>query len=161
VTALADAEVGTVPDWSPPRPSLVWLTVALSAAGLGVSGYLTAAHYTSPSLLVCSASGAIDCAKVTTSSASRLFGIPVAVLGLVWFVPMLGLSLPAVWRSPDSRVAVARLAWVTAGIGFVVYLIYAELFVVGAICLWCSTVHLAVFLLFVAVLSAGLPQLRR
>ena len=47
-------------------------------------------------------SGAINCEKVTTSPQSYVFGIPVAMLGLVFFVPMLVLCLPAAWRSPTG-----------------------------------------------------------
>jgi uncharacterized membrane protein len=34
------------------------------------------------------------------------------------------------------------------GIGFVAWLVYAELFVIDAICLWCTTVHALTFILF-------------
>jgi uncharacterized membrane protein len=146
-------------EWAGPGPALVWLTVAMSIAGLGVAAYLTAAHYSDNALLVCSATGTVDCAKVTTSPESRLLGAPVALLGLAWFVPMLGLSLPAAWRR--ASLVLIRIAWVVGGIGFVVWLIYAELFRIGAICLWCSVVHLTVFVLFTAVLAAGVPELRR
>jgi uncharacterized membrane protein len=36
----------------------------------------------------------------------------------------------------------------------VIYLVYAELFQINAICLWCTTVHVVTFALFVAVLMA-------
>ena len=37
---------------------------------------------------------------------------------------------------------------------FVIYLIYVELFDVGAICLWCTSVHIMTFLLFVIIVTA-------
>jgi uncharacterized membrane protein len=37
------------------------------------------------------------------------------------------------------------------GIVFVLYLIYAELFSIGAICLWCTSVHVITFALFVLI----------
>jgi uncharacterized membrane protein len=88
---------------------------------------------------------------VTTSAESVVFGIPVAVLGLVFFVPMLVLSLPWAWRTPRRYVARARLAASVVGIGFVFYLLYAELFEVHYICIWCTSVHILTFLLFVVV----------
>src|SRR5665213_2052470 len=81
-----------------------------SFAGLGVSIYLTLAHYSKAVTLVCSNTGAINCEKVTTSPQSMIFGIPVAVLGLFFFVPMIALSLPRAWRSADRRIHLARLA---------------------------------------------------
>ena len=48
------------------------------------------------------------------------------------------------------------------GIGFVLYLLYAELFIIGSICLYCTSVHAITFLLFVltafAAAAWGLPK---
>ncbi|MBO0808979.1 MAG: hypothetical protein J2P32_11850, partial [Actinobacteria bacterium] len=41
------------------------------------------------------------------------------------------------------------------GIGFVIYLIYVELFVVNAICLWCTSVHVITFVLFCLVVTSA------
>jgi uncharacterized membrane protein len=49
-----------------------------------------------------------------------------------------------------------RLGSVIVGMGFVMYLIFAE-FQIGAVCEYCSGVHLVTFLLFcITVLSAAL-----
>src|SRR5580700_568709 len=51
----------------------LWLqlsTLALSLCGLGVSVYLTVAHYTAPAVLACPDTGVINCEKVTTSPES-------------------------------------------------------------------------------------------
>ena len=56
----------------------LWLqltTLLLSLGGAGVSVYLTIAHYTTSSILACSDKGTINCAKVTTSPESIVFGI--------------------------------------------------------------------------------------
>jgi uncharacterized membrane protein len=105
--------------------------------------------------LVCSDNGAINCEKVTTSPQSEILGIPVAMLGLAFFIPMIALCLPAAWRSADRRVHLARLALSITGVGMILYLIIAELFLIKAICLWCSGVHLVTFLLFVIVVTAS------
>lgn len=131
------------------------LTTAVCLVAIGVSTYLTIAHFR-PASLTCplgSHAGAIDCAKVTTSPESVVFGIPVAILGLVFFVPMLALCLPAAWRSANRFVAPARLAAAVVSIGFVFYLVHAELFVIHAICIWCTTVHVLTFIVFVAVVT--------
>jgi uncharacterized membrane protein len=128
------------------------LSLALALAGVGVSTYLTIAHYTSPEILACSASGTIDCARVTTSEQSTVLGIPVAVLGLVFFVAMSLLCLPVAWRSDRRAVHRARLAATTIGIAFVLWLVYAEQFIIGAICLWCTVAHVLAFGLFAITL---------
>ena len=78
-----------------------------------------------------------------------VFGVlPVAVLGLAFYVFMAAATSPLAWRSRAREVSVARLASVVVGVGFILYLIYVELYQVGAICLWCTGVHVITFLLF-------------
>jgi uncharacterized membrane protein len=122
-------------------------------AGLGVSIYLTLTHYTKVVSLVCSNNGAINCEKVTTSPQSMVFGIPVAVLGLVFFVSMFVLVLPRIYERQELIIARLRLASSVVGIGFVLYLLYCELFIIHAICLWCSSVHILTFIIFCLVVS--------
>jgi uncharacterized membrane protein len=49
----------------------------------------------------------------------------------------------------------ARLISVVIGIGFVLYLIYVELFLVDAICLWCTGVHAVTFVLFAFIVGGA------
>jgi uncharacterized membrane protein len=131
-------------------------TLVLSLFGLGVSIYLTITHF-DPHSLTCPApvgGQVFDCAKVTTSPQSEIVGIPVAMLGLVYFVPMVALCLPATWRTSDRRIHMVRLALSIIGIGMILYLITAELFLVKAICLWCTSVHITTFVLFVIIVTA-------
>jgi uncharacterized membrane protein len=131
------------------------VATVLCLFGLGVATYLTLTHFDSSVPLSCPAGGGfVNCAKVTTSPQSEIFGIPVAVLGLVYFLPMLALNVPAAWRSVDRRVHLARLALAVVGIGMVLYLVSAELFVIGNLCLWCTSVHVVTFLLFVVVVTS-------
>jgi uncharacterized membrane protein len=129
-------------------------TLLLSLAGLGVATYLTVTHF-DKTALVCTDNGAINCAKVTSSPQSEILGIPVAMLGLAFFVPMIALCLPAAWRAADRRIHLARLILSIIGVGMILYLIIAELFIIKAICLWCSGVHVITFLLFVIVVTAS------
>ena len=124
------------------------LTLALALGAVLVSTYLAIAHFTSPSVLACSDSGAINCSRVTTSAQSRFLGVPVAVIGLGWSLAMAGLCWPAAWRTGARWVRPARLAVASAGVLFVLWLVYAELFVVRAICIWCTVVHVIAFALF-------------
>jgi uncharacterized membrane protein len=145
----------TAPAW------VRWTALGLSLAGLGVSIYLTIAHYTTTSILACSSKGYVDCAKVTTSAQSMVFGVlPVAVLGLAFYVFMAAVNSPWGWRLRIPLVWWARIGSAVVGIGFVLYLLYAEIIQIGNICLWCTSVHVITFLLFVllvftATLSGG------
>jgi uncharacterized membrane protein len=130
-------------------------TFVLALAGLGVSIYLTIAHFTESALAGCSESGLVNCTKVTTSAESYAFGIPVAVLGLAFFVFGAVIMSPWAWRATRREIHLARIASVVVGIGFVLYLLYAELFTIGSICLYCTSVHVITFLLFVLTVFAA------
>ena len=150
-SSVSKAEIPfSAPAW------LQWTSLALSLAGLGMSIYMTIAHYTSTNILVCSNKGYIDCAKVTTSPESMVFNVfPVAVLGLAFYVFMTAVNTPWAWRSGIAAIWWARLAGIVTGIGFVLYLIYAEVIQIGNLCLDCTTVHIITFLLFVVLVFAA------
>jgi uncharacterized membrane protein len=133
-------------------PWLAPTTLALVVVGLGVSVYLTVEHFTDNATLACSIGGIVDCAKVTTSAWSTFMGVPVALLGLVFFLVLLPLVWPSTWRSRVGWLDVARLGWLTVGLGMVLYLVWAELYRIHSICLWCTAVHVVTFLLWVVVL---------
>jgi uncharacterized membrane protein len=160
--AIAEAPASiTVPLW------MQLATFALALAGLGVSIYLTIAHFTESALLGCSESGLVNCTKVTTSAQSYVFGIPVAVLGLAFFLAAVVLMSPWAWRSARYRreIYLIRLASLVVAMGFVLYLLYAELFIIGSICLYCTSVHAITFLLFgltvFAAAAWGIPERQR
>lgn len=136
-------------------PWVVRSTFALALAALAVSIYLTIAHFTTPAVLACANSGVVNCARVTTSAQSRVLGIPVAVLGLGWSIAMVALCSPPAWASDAPWTRIGRVVLSVAGIVFVLWLVYAELFVIRAICLWCTVVHLLTFALFVIIVSFG------
>ncbi|MEV6414211.1 vitamin K epoxide reductase family protein [Kribbella sp. NPDC051718] len=139
---------------------LPWTILVLSVAGVAVAAYLTYEHYTAGTTLACPDTGVVNCMKVTSSQYSKLFGIPVALLGLLFFVGMTALSLPPLWRTASPWPSRLRLAAVVVGVVFVCYLIWAELFQIDAICLWCTVVHgLTIVLFGLVVIRQALPPL--
>jgi uncharacterized membrane protein len=123
-------------------------------AGLAIASYLTATHYADPAALACPESAVVNCTLVTTSSWSAVLGVPVAVLGLVWAAAMSVLTSPWMWHRRERWVDGLRLAGVGAGTAAVLYLVYVELLLVGAICLWCSAIHVVAVALLGVVLAA-------
>ena len=138
----------TVPRWA----SLGSLVLAL--AGLLVSAYLTVEHYTASATLACPDVGVINCQEVTSSAESEFLGVPVALLGLLFFLAMVAVTLPVAWRMPSASMRRTRVGLAVLGVAFVIYLIYVELFVLEAICLWCAAVHVLTLALF-AVVALG------
>lgn len=130
-----------------------FLSFGLAIVALGASIYLTVAHYTNPRILACSETGTVNCEAVTTSAQSAVLGIPVAVLGLVWSLGMVALTSPLADRW--ARAGDARRVATGLGMAFVLWLVYAELFLIGAICLWCTLVHVCTFGLFALVWSGA------
>jgi uncharacterized membrane protein len=134
-------------------------TFVLSLYALGASVYLTITHFDTHITLACSDKGLVNCAEVTTSPQSMVFGIiPVAVIGLAYYVFMAALNSPWLWRLQQTGseqvakiVRYTRLGAIVAGMGFVLYLVFAELIQIGAICLWCTSVHVATFLIFTLI----------
>ena len=148
-----------VPAWVP------LVSLALSLAAVGISSYLTVAHYSDPAALACPDTGIINCALVTTSSWSVVLGVPLAVVGLVWAVVMTCLTVPWAWRATAPWVDAARLVTSGAGAAMVLYLVYVELFRINALCLWCTAMHVTAVCLFGVILagraaSPGAPPAR-
>src|SRR6266536_88738 len=112
----------------------MWLrrvTLVLAVVGVGIAGYLTWVHYAGIKV-VCLAGGG-GCEKVQSSTYAELAGVPVALLGLIGYVGILFSML--VLPGETGRLAVAFLSLV--GFGFSMYLTWAELFRIHAICQWC------------------------
>jgi uncharacterized membrane protein len=106
--------------------------IVIATIGLGVASYLTYVHYSGIPPL-CSAGG--SCLEVQTSVYSKLAGVPVALMGLIGYVAILGsLLLP---EREESRLATMVLTIV--GFGFSAYLTYRELFSIHAVCEWCAS----------------------
>ena len=151
------SEHRSIPAW----PWIVGLVLCL--AGLGVATYLTIAHYDAGVSLACPDTGIVNCAKVTSSSYSKILGIPVAVLGLAFFVFMLPLQTPWAWRSTNRLLRTVRLGSCVVGILFVLWLVSAELILIGSICIYCTTVHVLTFLVLIStafgtIATAALPD---
>ena len=151
-SAPAAAAAATGPGVAATPAWLQWTTWVLSIGGLGVSIYLTIAHFNTSVTLACPATSTVNCEKVTTSPESYAFGIPVAVLGLAFYLFLAVVNSPWVWRMTWPPIRWARIGSMVVGIVFVLWLVYAELFKIGAICLWCTSVHVITFALFVLIM---------
>jgi uncharacterized membrane protein len=104
--------------------------IVIAALGLGVASYLTYTHYTN-TVVLCSISH--GCETVQHSVYADLAGIPVALIGLVGYILILGSLL-----APSSeRTRLATMSFTMVGFGFSAYLTYRELFSINAICQWC------------------------
>ena len=133
------------------------LILGAAALGIAVSAYLTAAHYAEAEL-ACVQSALVDCEAVTTSSYSLVPGtaVPIALVGLLWF-GVSGAAAVIALRADPSWLRLVHLAWAAAGVGVALYLIDAEIRVIGRICEWCTALHLLIGLTFFLALRRVVP----
>ena len=118
--------------------------LVLALIGIGIAGYLTYVHYAGLKVLCLSSGG---CETVQASRYAKLGGVPVALLGLLGYIGILGtLAI----KSELGRIAGFGIALI--GFGFSMYLTYRELFTIKAICQWC--VSSAVLMTVLAILTA-------
>lgn len=124
-----------VPAWGAPATRAAVPLLVL--AGVAIAAYLTYVE-TTGATAVCGPVG--DCNAVQHSPYARLLGVvPVALLGLVWYLGIL-----AAWataragrgRTGDWAAVVAFLLALSGTAGSVV-LTVLEPFVIGAVCAWC------------------------
>jgi uncharacterized membrane protein len=148
------AAAAVVPEPAPSPVPPLWfqlVTLLLAVLGLAVSAYETYAHFSGSNHLAgCpTGKGTFNCTAVITSPQSMVFGVfPVAVLGLIFYVVVTALMTPWAWRIQRREVGLLRLAAMITGMGFAMYLIYAEVVQIGQICEYCTSVHVITFLLF-------------
>lgn len=104
----------------------------ISFIGFLDATYLTIEHYRG-SIPPCTIAG---CEVVLTSEQSKIFGIPVALLGSLYYLTLLTLSFTALNRKKES---IIKLASKLTPIGFLasLYFVYLQLFVLKAICQYC------------------------
>lgn len=105
--------------------------IVLAAVGIALAGYLTYVHY-SGTTPPCSIKGN-PCSQVQKSRYSELAGVPVALIGLLGYIVILGSLL----ASEGERARFATMALTLGGLGFSAYLTYREVFTLHKICEWC------------------------
>jgi uncharacterized membrane protein len=106
--------------------------LVLTVIGLGIASYLTYVHYAG---IKPACTAGESCTKVQTSVYSKLAGVPVALIGLLGYIAILGSLL-----APEGEPArLATMAFTLVGFGFSAYLTYRELFSIHAVCEWCAT----------------------
>lgn len=106
--------------------------LVLAVIGLGIASYLTYVHYAG---IKPACTAGESCTKVQTSIYSKLAGVPVALIGLLGYIAIVGSLL--VPQGETSRLA--TMSFTVVGFGFSAYLTYRELFSIHAICEWCAT----------------------
>ena len=150
------ASLPTAADRSPVH--LTWMAVA-AAAGLVAAGASTWVHHqllTDPAYAsFCDVNATLSCTNAYTSRFGSFAGIPVALLGAIYFAGVLGLLAFAA-AAPRLRANIAGYVFAAAIVGLagVFYLGYASFVVLKNVCLLCVVTYVAVIGLFVSAAAA-------
>jgi uncharacterized membrane protein/protein-disulfide isomerase len=131
------------------------LLLACAALGLGASATSSYVHYkllTAPGYSsFCDVGGAVSCTQAYMSQYGSFMGVPVAILGVIFFG--LVLLLVGLGGRPGSPVRDSVPAYVfalsTIGLAFVLYLGWASYFVLNAFCILCAITYVSVIALFI------------
>lgn len=137
------------------------IALALSAVGIYIAGVLTVSHYGGVQV-PCAADSTVNCAAVVNSPAGQLFGIPVALLGLITYVVIAGFAflrgnlIDAKWRKS------ANIGFLITGFGmlFSLYLQTVSITQIRQLCGWCLSSAVTMFVLFLVhglMLQSGAP----
>ena len=144
---------------------MAWLVVGLAVAGLVIAGSFTAAFYRPGSALarlappewcgVRAGDAQLDpakpgCETVIQTPGARVFGLPNSLLGLIYYVAIIGVALTGF--PPALRTWSIGAAWLTVALG--IYLGYRLLRVERMSCPLCWTAH-AINTLLATVLTVA------
>ena len=128
------------------HPGIILATLDL--IGLAIAGYLSVVELRGD-LPYC---GPLKgCEHVALSEDDRVGGIPVAVFGVVLSISLFILAV-AWMRSGRFELLAAHYGLSLIGVIFEVYFTYLELFVIGAVCVWCATYGLSLVARFAVAL---------
>jgi uncharacterized membrane protein len=114
------------------KPLRIALIVAC-LTGIVLSCFSLQSHYSQSKTSYCSLDSTFDCDVVNRSIYSEVHGVPVALIGLLGYLFMLGLVLLA-----DRKWAVRTLLVSAAGgLCYALYLAYIEKYILATWCLLC------------------------
>lgn len=112
---------------------LIWAFLAISFIGFIDASYLTVSHYTGADLNCNLVSG---CEQVTNSEYSVVFGIPLALMGLFYYLSIFLLSF--LYLDIKKEVIFEFIRPLTvAGLLASVWFVYLQIYVIEAICQYC------------------------
>ncbi|MCE4599881.1 MAG: hypothetical protein F7C81_06770 [Desulfurococcales archaeon] len=122
------------------------LMVVLGLVGL-IAGVMSYINYRRETSVVCRADeGPSGCKLVYMIPQAWFMGIHFSVLAPIYFTLILATTvIDIIYESPSYTGLILWLLYLV-GLGFVPYLIYLEVKVARAICLWCTIMHICIIL---------------
>jgi dihydroorotate dehydrogenase subfamily 2 len=117
------------------RP-IIFLIIVLSIVGILDTTYLTFDHFTN-TIPYCADSAWIDCGAVLKSAYSVIWGIPLTLIGLIYYATIFVLTSFGLLRK--NRLALSLIIGLSmGGLLFSIILLYLQIAIIHAICLYCT-----------------------
>ena len=137
-----------------------WLVITAALAGLGICLYLYSFHIALlmgeiKNGLLCGTESGLGCNSVSASPYSSLLGVPLASWGAIFFCILAILGVGSVIFRRDCGPAFLRWAFFLAALGlaFDLYLAYAMIFIIRAVCWLCITTYAINFAVLILLIK--------
>lgn len=124
---------------------LYFILFSIGFIGFADALYLTVKHYIGSDVLCSIFDG---CELVTTSGYSLIFNIPVALLGVIFYIIVFTLVFFTI-KNSDITLLISLITVTAIGFLVSIWFVYLQLVVIGAICLYCMISALTSALLFI------------
>lgn len=130
------------------------LIAIVSSIGMIIMAYLTYIHYANARSF-CDISETVSCDTVTTSVYSEIFGIPISVMGFLYFLTVLAITVFVKNKNVFKLILYTTILMLVPSL----YFSLVELFFIKAVCLLCETSKaLMAGILIVSFLGTRTPQ---
>jgi uncharacterized membrane protein len=111
-----------------------YTALLLAGIGFGDAAYLTIQHFTQFTLPCSITQG---CEVVTTSIYSSILGIPVALLGLLYYSAIVLAIYIATFEYKNEKALTIIALFTVLGFSFSLWFVYVQFFLLDAICQYC------------------------
>lgn len=126
------------------------IILILAFIGLGIMSYLTYIHYADVESF-CDLTEEVSCDVVTTSIYSEIFGIPVSIMGLIFFSIIIFSTFRERKKEIFQTIFILSLFVLIPSL----YLTLLEIFVIKSICILCESSKVIMFLILLLSLFAA------
>src|SRR4051794_13647313 len=118
----------------PMSDRISWVIVVLAVIGVALSAVSLVNHYKKSPSEFCDIDQTFNCDIVNRSAYSKIFGFPVAGIGLLGYILLLGLSRMNREKKLYSSLLISGSL---IGLGFSAWLTYVEVRILATYCILC------------------------
>jgi len=130
------------------KNKLSWSFLVLGVIGFFDSLYLVITHFTNNSVIC---DGTSECDLVLSSSYSSIFGIPVAVFGVIFYAGVIILASIMKDKSKSNSRTITNLLSISTSFALLasIWFLYLQIYVIKAYCVYCLISALISSILFI------------